>query len=130
MPRFLTAAAIAAGLALPLLAAPVAANASCGERVATGTVLGGVGGALIGNSIARGGGGAIVGGLGGAVAGHEIARSGCHYEHRRAYYDRRRYGPYRPDAAGQPGGPPPGAPAVYYDQYGNPIALPPGPPPG
>jgi hypothetical protein len=113
-----------AGLAMVLgvaaLAAPSAANASCQDRKVAGTVLGGVGGALIGNSIARGGGGAILGGLGGAVLGHEVAGAGCH-RYREARYYRRgpRYAGYP-----APPGPPVGEPVryVYYDQYGNPVS--------
>jgi len=60
--------------AASLLIAPASASASCAGRKTTGTVLGGVGGALVGNSIAHGGGGAILGGVGGAVLGHELAR--------------------------------------------------------
>ena len=104
---------LSAVLALTALAAPLAANASCAERKTTGTVVGGVGGALVGNSISHGGGGAILGGLGGAVLGHEIAGGGCnrsgysrssnngydnHGRHwRRHHHDDRRYqnGAYR-----------------------------------
>ena len=126
MNRMIAIAGLAAALALPVLSAPGQAHASCAERKATGTVLGGVGGALIGNSISRGGGGALLGGLGGAVIGHEVARSGCHRERREAYYYRGAPR-YRPTAYG-----PPLAPRyVYYDQYGNPVAPGPlaGPPP-
>ncbi|HTK35495.1 MAG TPA: glycine zipper 2TM domain-containing protein [Caulobacteraceae bacterium] len=63
-------------LAVPMLAMPTAADASCSGRKTTGTILGGVGGALLGNSISHGGGGAVVGGLGGAVVGHEIGKGG------------------------------------------------------
>lgn len=106
---------LAATFAGAVLIAPANAHASCADRKMTGTVLGGVGGALIGNSIARGGGGAILGGLGGAVLGHEIAGGGCHRERSVAYYrsrDRYRY-------AGE--GPPQAERLVYYDQYGNPV---------
>jgi hypothetical protein len=84
----ITSAALAALVALPLVAGPTAANASCRGRANTGTVVGGVGGALLGNSISHGGGGAIIGGLGGAVIGHQIAKSGCR-DTRHAYYHRR-----------------------------------------
>ena len=77
MNRLIVMTSVAAALALPLLLAPGAASASCQGRKVAGTVVGGVGGALIGNSISRGGGGAVLGGLGGAVVGHEIAGSGC-----------------------------------------------------
>jgi hypothetical protein len=118
--RSIAIAGLALGLSLAALTVPTAANASCQDRKVAGTVLGGVGGALIGNSISRGGGGAILGGLGGAVLGHEVAGAGCH-RYREARYYRRgvRY-------AGYPEAPPPpvGEPVryVYYDQYGNPVS--------
>lgn len=109
MRKTLTYAGLAALMALPMIAGPTDASASCQGRKATGTLLGGVGGALIGNSISHGGGGAVVGGLGGAVVGHQIAKSGCshatHYRTSRVRYDRRGH-PVR---------------RVYYDQYGNPV---------
>ena len=95
-------------LSLPLLTAPGTASASCSDRKATGTVLGGLGGALIGNSIAHGGGGLVLGGLGGAVVGHEIGASGCARAPRTAYY---RPAPERPLAN-----------TVYYDRFGNPVS--------
>jgi hypothetical protein len=104
-------------LALTALAAVVAlaatdASASCQGRKDTGTVLGGVGGALVGNSISKGGGGAIIGGLGGAVLGHQIAKGGCGAS-RHAYY-RRGHSRYASNYA---------APRkVYYDQRGNPVS--------
>lgn len=110
-PAFLAAVAV---MALPLLLAPVDANASCTGRKNTGTVLGGLGGALIGNSVSRGGGGAVIGGLGGAVIGHEIAKSGC-APARRAYRTTR--APSRLAYETRT----PAARRVYYDQYGNPV---------
>jgi uncharacterized protein YcfJ len=86
--KTITSAALAALVALPLIAGPTAASASCRGRANTGTVVGGVGGALLGNSISHGGGGAIIGGLGGAVIGHQIAKSGCGGT-RHAYHHRR-----------------------------------------
>ncbi len=116
MRKFLALTALAAAMSLPLIAGPTAANASCESRKTTGTVLGGLGGALIGNSISKGGGGAVVGGLGGAVLGHEIAKSGCGGSRHAAYRNNRsRY------ASQQGYGP---APKVYYDQYGNPLVTP------
>ena len=115
-------ACLATTLALPVLAAPDKAQASCSDRKVAGTVIGGVGGALIGNSIARGGGGALIGGLGGAVLGHEVAGAGCHRARREAYYrgrERYRSGYAGPGYGGE--GPPPLAPIVYYDPYGNPV---------
>src|SRR4051812_20610024 len=121
MSRTLILSGLAAASALAMMAAPGTASATCGERKATGTIIGGLGGALLGNSISKGGGGAVIGGLGGAVVGHEIAKSGC--------------GRYRPTAYYRSGGSSSGgrravasAPAprpvryVYYDQYGQPIS--------
>ena len=114
MNRFIVMTSLAGALLLPLLAAPETASASCADRKMTGTVLGGVGGALIGNSISRGGGGALVGGLGGAVLGHEVAASGCG-RYRSSNYDNGRT--YR-----QAGGRPRAVRYVYYDQYGQPVS--------
>jgi hypothetical protein len=89
-------------------------------------VIGGVGGALIGNSISRGGGGAVIGGLGGAVLGHEIAGSGCNRSRQSADYSngpRYRSG-YRYARAAQPQA----VRYVYYDQYGAVVSQ--GPAPG
>lgn len=74
-----------AGVAV-LLTAPALAQARtyCGEaghnRRVTGTVLGAVGGALIGNAVAPRG-GALIGGLGGAVVGNQLARTKCYNRH-------------------------------------------------
>jgi uncharacterized protein YcfJ len=116
MRKTLSTAALATLVALPLLVGPTAASASCRGRANTGTVIGGVGGALIGNSISRGGGGAIIGGLGGAVLGHQIAKSGCASSPRHAYY-RRHHTHYASRATSRP------SPRVYYDQQGNPVAV-------
>ena len=51
--------------------------ASANGCVTGSTVAGGVGGAVIGNSLARGGAGAVLGGLGGAVIGNSVARQNC-----------------------------------------------------
>jgi len=125
--------ALASALAVPLLTAPGAASASCQDRRLTGTVIGGIGGALIGNSIARGGAGAVIGGLGGAVVGHQIAGAGCGRYRREAYYrDRPRYRTaYRSDSyvdgARRPAS---GMRRIYYDQFGNPVPIGPAPQPG
>jgi hypothetical protein len=105
-------------LAAAAAAAPQTASASCEDRKVTGTVLGGIGGALIGNSISRGGGGAVLGGLGGAVVGHEVAGAGCRrYRAERYYRHEARHAGYRE-------GPSYAEPVryVYYDQFGNPVA--------
>ena len=112
MKRQILIGALAAALAMPLMAAPTTASASCAGRKMTGTVIGGLGGALIGNSISRGGGGALIGGIGGAVVGHEIAKSGCgHY--RRAAYDR---------PGGREESERNSARNVYYNDRGEPVA--------
>ena len=109
MKRILLTTGVLGALVLPLLAAPLTADASCQGRATTGTVVGGVSGAVIGNSVSRGGGGAILGGLGGAVLGHEIGKSGCddnrtYVRDRRVYHSRRWYRRHH----------------VELDQYGNP----------
>lgn len=95
----LIASATLAAAALATAALPMAANAqphrhrvqvctsSRGARN-TGTVVGAVGGGLLGNALTHGGGrtgGTIIGAGVGAVAGHEIAKHNsrhCHYEWR------------------------------------------------
>ena len=115
MRNFLALTALAAVVSLPLIAGPTSASASCEQRKNTGTLIGGVGGALIGNSISQGAGGAIIGGLGGAVVGHEIAKGGCGSSRRTAYRgSRERYA--------ERGGAP--AQKIYYDRYGNAIVPP------
>jgi hypothetical protein len=109
-------AALAAAIALPLVAGSTDANASCQSRKNTGTLIGGVGGALLGNSVSRGGGGAVIGGLGGAVLGHEIAKGGCGPSRHTSYRSSRtRY------AETQDRGP---VRKIYYDQYGNAVVSP------
>ncbi len=114
MRKTLTLTALAALVALPLIAGPTGASASCQGRKDTGMVLGGLGGALLGNSISKGGGGAVVGGLGGAVVGHEIAKGGCGSS-RHAYY-RRGHSRYANEANARDTNH-----RVYYDRYGNPV---------
>ena len=105
MNRWMVMTSLAAALTLPVLLSPATASASCYGRKVTGTVVGGVGGALIGNSISHGGGGAVVGGLGGAVLGHEVARSTCggerRGEYRSGYYSHRSRHSYRQNAQDQ-----------------------------
>jgi hypothetical protein len=110
MRKTFTVTAMAALIALPLIGGATSADASCRGRANTGTAVGAVGGALLGNSISRGGGGAVIGGLGGAVLGHQIAKGGCGRS-RHAYYrhSNTRYAANR---------------AVYYDQRGNPVSSP------
>ena len=108
-------AALAAILSLPFMIAATSADAAtCGTRKTNGTLIGGIGGALLGNSISHGGGGAVVGGLGGALVGREVAKSGCkRVVYRTAY----RAAPQR-NTVSTPAQP---AAAVYYDQFGRPI---------
>lgn len=110
--------AVAALVALPAAFAPAEASASCQGRKDTGMVLGGLGGALVGNSISRGGTGAVVGGLGGAVLGHQIAKSGCAPAPRVVYRTRRTPSD---TSAGQRAAQAPRR--VYYDQYGTPVPV-------
>ncbi len=103
--------ALAAIVALPMIAGSSDADASCRSRKLNGTVIGGVGGALLGGAVTHGSTGPIVGGLGGAVVGHEIGRNGCA---RQAQASHRRY---RSSAsAAQPAR---AVRKVYYDQNGN-----------
>jgi hypothetical protein len=81
---------LAAAMAIPAVASPTSALASCQDRKVGGTALGAVAGGLLGNSLAHGGGrvgGTLLGAGAGAVVGHEIARSTCHTAH--AYYHSR-----------------------------------------
>ncbi|RAK61745.1 hypothetical protein DJ021_08675 [Phenylobacterium hankyongense] len=102
-------------IALPLIAGPTGASASCRGRANTGTALGAVGGALLGNSISRGGGGAVIGGIGGAVVGHQIAKSGCGSSYTRHSSYQRSHTRYASSRDGRSSG------HVYYDERGNPI---------
>lgn len=115
MKKLIVMTSLAAALALPLLLAPASAAASCYGRKVTGTVIGGLGGALIGNSISHGGGGAVVGGVGGAVLGHHVGYSTCSGERRGDYrtsnYGHRSRHGYRRGARDQN--------QAYYDQRGN-----------
>jgi uncharacterized protein YcfJ len=98
----LLAAGLALAVTIPALAPSAAtARSYCEQRAhdrrVTGTVLGGLGGALIGGAISHHGTGALLGGVAGAVAGNQLARTSCdHYAYRRTYrerYARRSYGP-------------------------------------
>lgn len=121
MTRLLTIGLLAGTLALPLLALPGEADASCRSRKTTGTVIGGVGGAVIGNAISKGGGGLLVGGLGGAVIGHQVAKGGCHRARSTSYYRVSPRGQATTEAR------PKAVRYVYYDQFGNPVSSGPAP---
>ena len=74
----LASVAAMAAPAFTLTVVPTEALANAADCRAAATAGGGVGGAIIGGGLARGGvGGAILGGLGGAVIGHEVARHNC-----------------------------------------------------
>jgi len=77
---------MAMGLAV-LVATPSLASASdyCGQRAhdrrVAGTVIGGVGGALIGQAITHNTAGTLLGGAGGAVVGNQVSRTSCDRPH-------------------------------------------------
>jgi uncharacterized protein YcfJ len=95
----LIASAVLACSALAVVAAPIAADArphhqkqrvqvchtTRGARN-TGTVVGAVGGGLLGNALGHNTGSTLLGAGAGAVAGHEVARHNarkvCHWEYR------------------------------------------------
>ena len=92
------AAVVIASSSLALAAAPIMAEAApqrvlvcknVKKKATTGTVIGALGGGLVGNTVAGRGdktAGTLVGAGVGAVAGHQIAKSNakkkCHYEYR------------------------------------------------
>jgi len=95
-------AALALAVSIPALG-PTAASARsyCEQRAhdrrVEGTVLGALGGALIGGAISHRGGGALIGGVGGAVVGNQLSRTSCDRRYVRHAYYRSRYEP-RPAA--------------------------------
>ena len=117
MTKTLICLAAAGALALvPALASAQDSYRRCEQQkqgnALAGAVIGGIGGALLGNAIGRGGGregGTVIGGLGGAAAGAAIGNSSVHCgENRYGWYDeggqwvpRQRYasGWYGPDGA-------------------------------
>lgn len=77
MRKTLMIVGLAAALAAPSLAqARTYCDQRAHDRKVTGTVLGAVGGALIGNAVSHRN-GAVIGGLGGAVVGNQLARTKC-----------------------------------------------------
>lgn len=114
MRKTLAYTALAALIALPMIAGATDADASCRDRKVNGTIIGGVGGALLGGAVTRGSTGPIVGGLGGAVIGHEIGRGGCGKQNRT--YSQRTRTRYASTPAAAPAR---AVRKVYYDQYGN-----------
>lgn len=99
-------AGLVAAMAAPSLAhARTYCDQRAHDRRVTGTVLGALGGALVGNAVSHRN-GAVIGGLGGAVVGNQLARTKCD----RGYsYNRRR----APSAAAQRD---PGLYAASYDR--------------
>jgi predicted lipid-binding transport protein (Tim44 family) len=119
MARLIVIGLAIGAMALPTVMAPTDADAAtCRSRKATGTVIGGLGGALVGNAVKGGGAGLLIGGVGGALVGREIGKSGCHRT-RTVYYD----GGSRGASASRttPERAPP-VRQVYYDHMGNPVA--------
>ena len=90
MRKHLLAAGIAAVVLLPSLAM---AQETCEQRSAnraTGTVLGAIGGALLGNAVSSHGGktgGTIIGGVAGAAVGSNLAKGPHDCVHAYGYYD-------------------------------------------
>jgi len=90
MRKHLLAAGIAAAVLIPSLAM---AQETCEQRSAnrtTGTVLGAIGGALLGNAVASHGGktgGTIIGGVAGAAVGSNLAKGPHDCVHAYGYYD-------------------------------------------
>lgn len=72
----ITGLVVAAATAPTLASARSACDQRAHDRKVTGTVLGAVGGALIGNAVGDGK-GAVIGGIGGAVVGNQLARVKC-----------------------------------------------------
>jgi len=117
--------AIAIAICILTVGAADAAQARSGcearahERRVAGTVLGAVGGAIIGNQISHSG-GTVLGGLAGGFAGNQLSKTHCPHYTSRARYERRPAadrapGPQEAQAAGrcsmqdQP----------YYDAHGD-----------
>ena len=86
--------AIAVTACILALCAADAAQARSGcearahERRVAGTVLGAVGGAIIGNQISHSG-GTVLGGLAGGFAGNQLSKTHCPHYVSRARYERR-----------------------------------------
>jgi uncharacterized protein YcfJ len=83
-------AGLAAAALIPSLAM---AQTTCEQRSsnrAAGTVLGAIGGALVGNAVSSGGGktgGTIIGGVAGAAIGNNLAKGPRDCQHAYGYYD-------------------------------------------
>lgn len=98
MRRMIMIAGLVAAVAAPSLASAESCQRHAHDRKVTGTVLGGVGGALIGNAITHNTTGAVLGGVSGAVVGNQIARQNCDDHpayYRPTYYRRTHYHRHR-----------------------------------
>ena len=90
MRKHLLLAGLAAATLMPSLAM---AQETCSQRSShrtTGTVLGAIGGALLGNAVSKHGGktgGTIIGGVAGAAVGSNLAKGSRDCEHAYGYYD-------------------------------------------
>lgn len=84
--------AMIAGLAIAVAAVPAASEAACQKRT-NGTVIGALGGALLGSAVAGRGDrteGALIGGAAGGLVGNQVSK--CkNYAPRRAYQRTRTY---------------------------------------
>ena len=83
-------AGVLVAVAAPSLASAESCQRYAHDRKVTGTVVGGIGGALIGNAISHNTTGALLGGVGGAVVGNQVARVNCpdqvaYYRHGRRH---------------------------------------------
>jgi len=109
--------AMIAGLAIAVAAVPVASQAACQKRT-NGTVIGALGGALLGSAVAGRGDrteGALIGGAAGGLVGNQVSKcrsksyASTRYRTRtyeRAAYDRPRAESCRMETR------------AYYDAYG------------
>jgi uncharacterized protein YcfJ len=90
MRKTILLAGLAAAVLIPSMAM---AQVTCEQRSAnrtTGTVLGAIGGALVGNAVSSGGGktgGTIIGGVAGAAIGSNLAKGPRDCQHAYGYYD-------------------------------------------
>jgi hypothetical protein len=103
MRRTLMVMGLVAAVAAPSIASAESCQSYAHDRRVTGTVLGGVGGALLGGAISHNGTGALLGGLGGAVVGNQVARVNCpdaaRYSSSASYHSRPHPAPKRAAAA-------------------------------
>lgn len=108
--------AMIAGLAMAVVAAP-AAEAACQKRT-NGTVIGALGGALLGSSVAGRGDrteGALIGGAAGGLVGNQVSK--CKRSNTRTYTRARSYD--RPASYAQRGPTCRMENRAYYDAYGD-----------